>query len=161
MIKKTKKLILILVCLIACSSDGNTPAGVESLNKLSEIGKRILVSGDYKLLLKHSDLSGIPEGKKNEIIDILKSWKGLPSTMKIKSVEVIPPEEYDPYSFMPKEWPDEFKRQLKPNIWNIKPDKIIVFLTEPKSPGKGMDSRWTLGAVERDSLWYFCAQYKE
>lgn len=153
--------IILLLLVTACSGQKHNPIGLESFNALIEVAKKVHTSGDQNLLFTHSDFSEVPKKKIEEIKKTLGSWNGMHPNMRLKSIEVIDPDRYDPYAFMPKDWDDDFKKMFKPAIWNIKPEKLIMFTEEPKDPEKGMKIRWIFGAFKKNNLWYFSTQYYE
>jgi hypothetical protein len=162
------RFILVFICIFifACSEPTQKTVGLKSLDELVEIAKVIHSTGDAKLMLRYSDTSHIPSKKLKEITGLMEDWPGMRMrpTMKIKSIDILNPEEYDPKLFMPKEWSEKYKSKLKPRKWYIPPEKYILFTEMPKDPDgpeKNYVIRWTFGAFRKEGLWYFTTSYIE
>ena len=157
--KKNWLIFIIFLFLTSCNSSSNKPVGVASYDEILTIATTIHRTGDTSLLLKHTETQGIPKKKYKQTLDNLQNYKGLPEGMKVKKVSTLSQKEYDPMSFMPKDWPDEFKQRFAIPRWNITPDRYIIITIEPKEPQEDTEVRSVFGVYEEDNQWYFAASY--
>ncbi len=156
-------LIILPLIFISCTQNNHdSPIGVKSISELLEIAKKVHLSGDGDLLLRHSDISGVPPKLVKSTKKTLRTWSGIASEMKIKSVKVVSPADYDPYALIPEQWTEELKERFKASSkeqWNIKPEKYILITEELKviksDIDKKVNNRWVFGIFSNEGLWYF------
>lgn len=153
--------LLAFLFFVSCDDKRQAPVGVESLEELVTIAENVHSTGDHNVFLKHTDLSGIPNKKKEGIIETLRQGGGLSKNLTNDSVSVIEPSELNSHRQRP-EWMDDEMRAAFDSamIWNIKPDKIILFKNSSKSEAGTYSTYW-FGAFQRNELWYFAAQYNK
>lgn len=154
---KYTSVLLITFCLISCSH--REPLGIANINEASDIALRVCLSSDTPLLFKHTDFSGLSSRKterlKEQIENYFRSKLFNNFTDSNYDIKVIPFDKFNPYEG----YPDDIKKRfsLTPQVWNIKPDKIIQI----KGDSENRSGKASFGVFNRNNQWYFSVAYKE
>jgi hypothetical protein len=162
-----KKVIIVLsISLLIISGCGKrehrAPVGIKSFDEIFEISKMVFKNADSDLLLEHVDLSGMPTKTEPIVHRFLKNWIKDDKRWKLKVIEVLSFEDYDPNADIPEQWTEDLRKRFyqdKNKLWNIPPSKIIIFREELKVQKTDIDREasrsLTFGTFQRNGLWYF------
>ena len=158
-------LLILTLLTISCTNDlEKKPIGVASFNDILNISERIYKTGDADLFIKHADLSGMSkETIESKARLFLEAWTdNSHKKWKLKEIEVVPFDQYDPNAYIHKELAEDVRSKLivnKDDLYNIQPTKIIFFREELKSKEKDIDYQTSkalgFAVFENKGKWYF------
>lgn len=151
-----RRISLIALSLFLCACDGarQKAVGLSDWRDVMVVTEAMIYRGDVALLLRHSDTRGISNKKAEELASALRSWRGVPKTLKLDRVEILDFEDFKPREGVP----PEISQGLRQQRWSRAPEKIIVYrYTGPDD----VTVRWTFGVFREQGSWYFAVGYLE
>ena len=152
---KTSRAVLcfVLVALIGCS-ESRKAAGIAEWESVIRVTEDMLFRGDSAPLLRHSDVSGMPNKKRKEIEAALRTWSGVSKNLKFDRVEIVEAKDFKPR----KDVPEDIAKHFAPMKWSQPPEKFIVYYF---SGPDETTARWSFGVFQEKGFWLFSAGYHE
>ena len=157
---RRKIAIIGVVLLVAALAIGGLsfalrkPVGLADWDAVMRVAEDMLQRGDAKALLAHTDTTGMPLGQRMKTEAALRSWQGIPKTLKLDNVEVVDPKDFKYHEGMS----EEMAKFLGTPKWSRPPEKMIVYRY---SGAEGASARWYFGVFQDHGNWYFSACYPD
>ena len=161
-LKKLIECLLASAFLGACSRPAHAPSGLATWDDVRASAEAFVLRGDSGLM-DHTDTSGIPADKVQQVRSVLADWHGLPRTLTCTSTQEMTFDEFEAFRRdEKKELPEEMRNALlSSTTWNVKPEKMIVFKFNSKDPREKMTVTYTAGAYRTNNSWWFAANYSK
>jgi hypothetical protein len=152
-----------IVLIGGCSKLTHVPSGLATWEDVHASAEAFVLRGNSDAILDHTDTSGVPTEKVQQIKLVLADWHGPPGTLTCTSTQVMTFAEYQVLQRdEKKELPEDMRNAVLSSIeWNVKPEKVIVFKFDSKDPSEKASVTYSAGAYRTNDLWWFATSYSK
>jgi hypothetical protein len=153
-----KRITLVIFALLICSCAKQPPApvGISEWNDVYAAAINMALNADPTAFLLSLDRSGVPESRWSEPESLILHWKK--SKLRSHYVETLDLtlSEHENFLEEKRKLADPDSTPIKASNWNIAPARVLVFRFERKKEKSEFSTSITIGAFQRNGLWYFC-----